>query len=137
MPRKILDIGNGDTVNSDLPTCTGSSMDLFPWRRELNLQLGLLDPELGYFLTTGAAVTSQGKVAVMDIHHSFLLSSGLISSAKYNILNLVPMDNFAAVYAEKLELVKAGEIETKGGFVLPKEPKLENLDGWPSVGDQH
>ena len=127
MPRKILETGNGDTVNSDLPTCTGSSMDLFPWRRELNLQLGLLDPELGYFLTTSAAVTSQGKVAVMDIHHSILLRSGLISSAKYNILNLVPMDDFATVYAEKLKLVQAGEIETKGGFILPEKPELEDL----------
>ena len=102
-------------------------MDLFPWRRELNLQLGLLDPELGYFLTTSAAVASQGKVAVMDIHHSLLLRFGLISSAKYNILNLVPMDDFATVYAEKLKLVQAGEIETKGGFILPEEPELEDL----------
>ena len=45
MPRKILETGNGDTVNSDLPTCTGSSMDLFPLVKEgeqLNMWQGNL-----------------------------------------------------------------------------------------------
>ena len=110
MPRRAAKDDNDDTDDSVLPTCTGSLMDIKHWLRELDMIRDLLPPEVAYFLSTAAAILSNGKTAFFSVKQALLLRAGFITAQRYGILNLVPQDDFAALYEQVRAGIAAGNL---------------------------
>ena len=127
MPRRAAKDDTDEPDDSVLPTCTGSLMDIKHWLRELDMIRDLLPPEVAYFLSTAAAILSNGKTAFFSVKQALLLRAGFISAQRYGILNLVPTDDFAALYDEVRTGIAAGNLVARGGIILPEEPDESNL----------
>ena len=67
-----------------------------------------LDADEVYFLTTGAAMASGGKMAVSSVKHSMLLRAGYISQERFGILKPIPNDSFVALYSSAVASVASG-----------------------------
>ena len=85
-----------------LPCFDGTQLQVARWLRELRTLHHLLDPDLAYFVTTGAANASQGKTAVLSLKHALLLQSGLLDEQDFSIVKFPPPieDKFEDLYAE-------------------------------------
>ena len=77
----------------ELPSFDGSQLAIAQWLRDLEGYQHLFDADVAYFLVTGAAVTSQGKAAILSPEHSKLLEQGNVQSANYSVLNPPPVED--------------------------------------------
>ena len=95
----------------ELPSFDGSQLAIAQWLRDLEGYQHLFDADVAYFLVTGAAVTSQGKAAILSPEHSKLLEEGNVQAANYSVLRPPPIaDNFHAAYRSIRDGIADGSI---------------------------
>ena len=126
--RAAADKG-ADISDELLPSTNGSQHDLHQFLRALAGDMECLEADEVYLITTGAAMASGGKLAVMSVKHNMLLRAGYIAKEKYGILNPLPTDEYTALYSAAFISVSAGIPIPNASVVaaLPAEPDATNL----------